>query len=78
LGENKKLSPDLGNEFDLSVNYELNKNITLSLLSGYFLPGDYYYEERDDTGGSLFSPFVRGDGQANSAYQIELSLTVTF
>lgn len=76
--EVKELPRDLGHELDLSFNYELNKNISLSLLSGYFFPGKYYREERDDTEGSLFSPFVRGDGEANGAYQIELSLTLTF
>lgn len=73
----KKLSPCLGHELDLSFNYEINKNVSLSLLSGYFFPGKYYREERDDTEGSLFTPFVRGDGNANGAYQIELSLTIS-
>ncbi|MCX5696786.1 MAG: hypothetical protein NTU54_02235 [Candidatus Omnitrophica bacterium] len=77
-GSSKMLSPDLGNELDLSFNYELNKNITLGLLSGCFLPGRYYKEDRDDTEGSLFTPFVRGDGEADPAYQIELSCTLTF
>lgn len=74
----KKLSPYLGNEVDLAFNYEFNKNVTLSLLSGYFLPGKFYKEDRDDGGGSLFSPFVRGDSEANAAYQIELSLTLAY
>lgn len=77
-GESKKLSADLGNELDLSLDYALNKNITLSLLGGYFFPGKYYREDRDDSEGSLFTPFVRGDGEANGAYQIEFSLTLAY
>ncbi len=74
----KKLSPDLGNEIDVSFNYVLNENLSLDLLSGCFFPGNYYREEREDEEGSLFTPFVRGDGEVNLAYQIELSLTLSF
>jgi len=77
-GTFKKLSPDLGQEIDLSFNYALNDHISLSLLSGYFYPGNFYREKRDDTTGSLFTPFIRGDGEANSAYQLEFSLTFSF
>lgn len=78
-GISKKLSSDLGNEIDLSFSYALNNNVTLSLLSGYFFPGKYYKEERNDTAGtSLFTPFIRGDGKANGAYQIEISMEVKF
>jgi len=76
-GVPRQLSPDLGDELDLSFDYEFNKNITISLLSGYFFPGKYYKEERDDED-SLFNPLVRGDGQVNNAYQIELSLTLSY
>lgn len=72
------LSPDLGHEWDLGLNYQLSKNISLDLLAGYFLPGHFYKEERDDTSGSLFTPFLRGDGEADAAYQIELSLTFAY
>ncbi len=78
-GISKKLSSDLGNEIDLSFTYTLNNNVTLSLLSGYFFPGKYYKEERDDTTGtSLFTPFIRGDGKADGAYQIEVTMEVKF
>jgi hypothetical protein len=74
----KQLSPDLGDEVDLSLNYQLNKNVSLSILSGYFFPGRYYKEIRDDEDGSLFTPFVRGDGEADGAYQIEFSMTLSY
>ncbi|MDD5194572.1 MAG: hypothetical protein PHQ96_02715 [Candidatus Omnitrophica bacterium] len=75
----KELPRDLGNELNLSANYEINENVTVSLLGGYFFPGKYYKETRDDTeGGSLFNPCVRGDGKANGAYQIELSVTFAY
>jgi hypothetical protein len=77
-GEGKYLSRQLGYEVDLSVDYQLNKNILISFLGGYFLPGKFYKEKRDDTAGSIFSPFLRGDGKANSAYQIELSVEFMF
>lgn len=77
-GFNKKLPADLGHEVDISFNYEFNDNASLSLLSGYFFPGNFYRQNRDDTTGSLFTPFVRGDGLADGAYQIELSLTLDF
>jgi len=75
-GVAKKLSPNLGNELDFSFNYELNKNISLDLYSGYFFPGQFYTEDRDAEDG-LFTPFVRGDGEADGAYQIELSVTLS-
>jgi len=56
----------------------LNKNVKLGFLGGYFFPGRYYKERRDDTQGSLLSPFVRGDGDADNAYQVELVMEVTF
>lgn len=77
-GQGKYLSPELGYEIDLSLDYKFNKNVLVGFLAGYFLPGKYYREKRDDTSGSLFSPFVRGDGNADPAYQIELSMELTF
>lgn len=74
----KVISPDLGNEFDLYYTYAVTKNITFTCYSGIFLPGAAYREERDDTGGSLFTPYVRGDGKADPAYQAEFSLTVSY
>lgn len=77
-GETKYLSQDLGSEIDTLIDYKLNKNATVSFTGGYFFPGRYYREQRDDAGGSLLSPFVRGDGEADAAYQIELSLELSF
>ncbi len=77
-GEGKYLSADLGYEGDLFIDYKLNNFATLGFLGGYFFPGRYYREERDDTSGSLFSPYLRGDTEADSAYQLELSLTLQF
>lgn len=74
----KELSRDLGQEVDVSFYYDINQNINISLCAGYFSPGKYFKEERDDTDGSLFTPFVRGDGHANSAYQVELSVEFNF
>ena len=76
--EAKYLSKELGYETDLFIDYQLKKNILVSILGGYFFPGRYYKEERDDAPGSLLSPFVRGDGKADSAYQIELVLEFQF
>jgi len=73
-GEARFLSRELGHEVDANFDYRLNDHVVLTLWTGYFLPGKFYREERDDTEGSLFSPFVRGDRNANSAYQIEFSI----
>jgi hypothetical protein len=77
-GEAKYLSRDLGSELDLFIDYNFNKNILFSLLGGYFVAGKYYKEEREDVEGSLFSPFVRGDGIADTAYQLELAVEFKF
>jgi len=77
-GEGKYLSRDLGWESDVFIDYQLNKNILLSFLGGYFFPGGYYKERRNDVGGSLFSPYLRGDGDADGAYQLELALECKF
>lgn len=77
-GQAKYLSGALGSEVDLFIDYQLNQNVLISVLGGYFFPGRFYKEARDDTEGSLFSPFVRGDGNADSAYQIELALEFRF
>lgn len=77
-GEGKYLSRDLGYEADLFIDYKLGPHITISFLGGYFIPGKYYKERRDDTSGSLFSPYVRGDGKADCAYQLELCMELKF
>ncbi len=76
--EAKYLSRDLGWETDLFIDYKINENILISLLGGYFWPGEFYQEERDDTDGSLLTPFVRGDGSADPAFQVELALEFKF
>lgn len=77
-GEARKLSPDLGREIDVFYDHRIKENVLLSFVGGCFIPGEYYKEERDDTAGSVFSPFVRGSGDADAAYQIEVALEVTF
>jgi hypothetical protein len=77
-GEAKYLSRELGYEVDVFVDYKLTPHILFSILGGYFIPGRYYKEIRDDTDGSLFSPYLRGDGDADSAYQVELSVEFQF
>jgi hypothetical protein len=77
-GEARYLSRDLGHELDLFIDYKLNQNILISLLGGCFFPGGYYKERRDDKDGSLLSPFVRGGGNADPAYQVELALEFKF
>mgnify|MGYP001602837252 FL=1 len=74
----KELARNLGQEVDLSFSYDITKNTNISLCAGYFSPGKYFKEERDDTAGSLFTPFVRGDGNANNAYQLEASVEFSF
>ncbi|MBN1913581.1 MAG: hypothetical protein JW788_04195 [Candidatus Omnitrophica bacterium] len=77
-GENIYLSRDLGREIDMFIDYQLNENTLVSFLGGYFFPGKYYKENRDDVSGSLFNPYVRGDGSSDYAYQLELSLEFKF
>ncbi|MDO8489673.1 MAG: hypothetical protein Q7S42_06175 [Candidatus Omnitrophota bacterium] len=77
-GQGKYLSRDLGAEADLFVDYKVNPHMTVGFLGGYFIPGAFYKERRDDVDGSLFSPFVRGDGHVNNAYQIECYAELKF
>lgn len=77
-GDAKRLSAELGNEIDTNFSYALNEKVTLDLSAGYFFPGRYYREAREDTTGSLFSPAVRADGEADGAYQIEGAITFAF
>lgn len=76
--EPKRLSCELGYEADFFIDYRLNKNILISFLGGYFIPGRYHKELRDDMDGRLFSPYVRGDGKPDPAYQVELAMEFTF
>jgi len=77
-GQGKYLSRDLGYEADLFVDYKINQHMTVGFLAGCFVPGKFYKERRDDTDGSMFSPFVRGDGHVNNAYQIEFYAELKF
>jgi len=77
-GEGKYLSRDLGREIDLFLDYKISPQVSLSFLGGYFFPGRYYKTKRDDASGSILSPFIRGDGDADPAYQVEFSLELKF
>jgi len=77
-GVGKYLSRDLGMEMDLFVDYQVTEHVKLGFLGGCFFPGKYYKENRDDVDGSMFSPYVRGDGHANNAYQLEFYVELTF
>ena len=77
-GQGKYLSRDLGYEADFYIDYKANKNLSFGFLGGYFVPGKFYKERRDDEDGSLFSPYLRGDGSANNAYQLEFYVELTF
>ncbi|MGE5197552.1 MAG: hypothetical protein ACM3IL_03500 [Deltaproteobacteria bacterium] len=72
------LSRELGSEVDFLLEYQLNSYTLINLLGGWFFPGRFYKEKRDDISGSLLTPFVRGDGEANVAYQIELAAEFKF
>jgi hypothetical protein len=71
----KKLSRDLGHEFDWDVSYQLTSRVNLAMTFAYFLPGKYYREIRDDAG-TNFSPLIRGDGDADNAFYGDLRLTL--
>lgn len=77
-GSAVELSQNLGKEIDLTLAYALNENVTLNWAGGCFWPGRYYKEERDDSDGSLLTPFLRGDGEADKAYQVEIYMTAAF
>lgn len=74
----KVISPELGNEVDIFFEWLATKNIALGVVGGIFLPGPAYREERTDVNGSLFTPYVRGDGKADPAYQLEMSMEMSF
>jgi len=76
-GQSKYLSRDLGMEADLFIDYQATKQISVGFLGGYFIPGKYYQEKRD-LDATPFSPYVRGDGHANNAYQFEFYVELKF
>lgn len=77
-GVARRLSADLGQEVDVYADYRLNEHVTFSFLVGYFFPGHYYREKRDDADGNVLSPFIRGDGDADGAYQAEAAVELRF
>jgi hypothetical protein len=77
-GEGKYLSRDLGMEADLFIDYKATEHLSVGFLGGYFIPGRYYQEKRDDVDGSPFSPYLRGDGNVNNAYQLEFYVEFKF
>ncbi|MBU4303779.1 MAG: hypothetical protein KJ931_05320 [Candidatus Omnitrophica bacterium] len=76
-GEGKYLSRDLGMEADLFIDYKATQQLSVGFLGGYFIPGRYYREKRD-VDATLFSPYLRGDGNANNAYQLEFYVELKF
>ena len=74
----KKLSADLGNEFDFGALVNVTKALDLNLALGYFIPGDYYRAERDPDPENKFCPQVNSDGVANRAIYFESRVTVKF
>ncbi len=72
-GLSKKLSRDLGHELDTSVTFQWTKQLKLVTALGYFIPGQYYTELRDDAG-TNFSPLIRGDGEVDNAFYGEMRL----
>ncbi len=77
-GKGKYLSRDLGYEADVYIDYKVSEHLTIGFLGGCFIPGKFYKERRDDTSGSLFSPYLRGDGSADNAYQLEFYAELKF
>ncbi len=78
-GQVVRFPKELGHEIDLFISYNITKNIKISLLSGYFLPGDYYKQSRSDTAANnIFAPTPRRDGKADPAYQAEFGFDINF
>ncbi|OGQ61045.1 MAG: hypothetical protein A3G92_01900 [Deltaproteobacteria bacterium RIFCSPLOWO2_12_FULL_38_8] len=75
----QKLSGHLGTEANLILGYPIWGNLKATMLSAYFLPGRYYYENnnRIDTDPLSFSPKV-GSENPDAAYSTEVSLKWTF
>ncbi len=74
----RKLSKDLGSEFDFGSTVNVTKSLDLYLGLGYFIPGDYYKAARDPDSGTDFSPQVNSDGVCNRAIYFESRITVKF
>lgn len=78
-GSPMRLSRDLGHEIDLFASYQVTKNVKVSLLTGYFMPGNYYKEYRGDTAANnTFASTPRRDGLVDPAFQVELGFDFTF
>lgn len=72
----EKLSRDLGHELDLNLNVRLSQYLRIEIFLGYFIPGNYYTEKRDDEGTS-FSPLIRGGGEVDNVFLGEFRLVIT-
>jgi hypothetical protein len=72
------LPVDLGHELDIYGEYAVNKNITLSLLAGLFIPGDYYRKRRADDDVIGISAAPRYDGSASNAWMLEAAVDYHF
>jgi hypothetical protein len=78
-GNPQRFSKDLGHEIDLFASYQVTPSMKISLLTGYFFPGDYYKEVRTDTSATnVFAPTPRRDGNASPAFQVELGFDFTY
>jgi len=74
----RKLSRNLGDEFDFGATVNVTKALDLNLGLGYFIPGDYYKAARDPDSGTTFSPQANSAGVANRALYFETRVTVKF
>jgi len=72
------LPKDLGNELDLYAEFIVTDNIKIDLLSGIFLPGGYYREQRGDGNILGIASAPRFDGGASNAWLIETGITYSF
>ncbi len=60
---------DLGNEIDLSLEYAYSEDVTMGLLFGYFIKGDFIKNAVDA---------VSGAGSSTNAMQVVGSVAVAF
>ncbi len=73
-GNVTELEPHLGDEFNLILSYPVCKNINVTSLSAYYIPGAYYEKTgRTDNNAVVFSPIV-GDGTPDNAYSSEIAV----
>ncbi|MDD5084799.1 MAG: hypothetical protein PHE61_02005 [Candidatus Omnitrophica bacterium] len=72
------LPTDLGHELDWEGEYEVNDNITLGVCAAYFMPGYYFRQIRDDGDPLGVNAAPRYDGDADNAWQIEMTFEYRF